>query len=59
MAPGGSLAAALGSVIGVGPGAGMAVMFLGTAVLGALVSLSGYLFRSVRRVEDIRQTSTV
>lgn len=52
MAPGGWLAPALGWVVGVGPGAGMAVMFLATAVLGALMSLSGYAFPAIRNVED-------
>lgn len=52
MAPTGWLAPALGGAVGVGPGAGMAAMFLLTAVLGALMSLSGYLVPAVRTVED-------
>lgn len=48
----GWLRAALGPLVGTGPGAGMAVMFLGTAILGMLMSLSGYLFPAVRHVED-------
>jgi MFS family permease len=51
MAPGGPLATRLGWLVGVGPGAGMAAMFLATAVLGAGVSLIGYLFPAVRDVE--------
>lgn len=51
MQPGGSLAGVLGSLVGTGAGAGMAVMFLGTAVLGAVVCFGGYLFPAVRRVE--------
>jgi hypothetical protein len=30
----------------------MGVMFLGTAVLGCLISLFGYLFPAVRRIEN-------
>jgi hypothetical protein len=52
MQPGSTLSAVLGGLVGTGPGAGMAVMFLGTALLGTLMSLSGYLVRAVRCVED-------
>ena len=52
MSPGGGLAPWLGGLVGVGPGAGMAAMFLATAVLGPIMSLSGYLFRAVREVEE-------
>jgi hypothetical protein len=38
-------------LVGSGPGAGMAVMFLGTALLGTGISLSGYLSPAVRRIE--------
>ena len=51
MARDGRLAPWLGGLVGVGPGAGMAAMFLGTAVLGTAVSLSGYLLPSVRQLE--------
>lgn len=51
MAVNGSLAPALGWLVGTGSGAGMGLMFLGTAVFGCLISLSGYLFRSVRQIE--------
>lgn len=51
MAVGGSLAGSLGWLVGTGPGAGMGLMFVGTAVCGTLISLSGYLFRAVRNVE--------
>jgi MFS transporter, DHA3 family, macrolide efflux protein len=53
MRPGGALVPALGWLVGVGPGAGMAVMFLMTAVLGTAMSLSGYLIRAVREVEGV------
>jgi hypothetical protein len=52
MARGGWLVPLLGPLVGVGPGAGIAAMFLATAVLGTAMSLSGYLAPAVRRVED-------
>jgi hypothetical protein len=52
MAIGGSLSESLGWLVGTGPGAGMALMFVGTATLGTLISASGYLIRPIRRVED-------
>lgn len=48
---GGSLAGTFGWLVGTGPGAGMGLMFVGTAVSGTLMSLSGYLFRAIRQVE--------
>jgi hypothetical protein len=51
MASGGALAPIFGTLVGSGPGAGIAVMFLLTAIGGCTVSLSGYLFASVRNVE--------
>jgi hypothetical protein len=45
------LASALGWLVGTGPGAGMGLMFVITAVLGCLMSLSGYLLPDVREVE--------
>ncbi|RIK42782.1 MAG: MFS transporter [Chloroflexi bacterium] len=52
MLPGGALAPTFGWLVGTGPGAGIGLMFAGTAVFGALMSFSGYLFRPVRCVED-------
>jgi MFS transporter, DHA3 family, macrolide efflux protein len=52
MQPDGALAPLFGWLVGTGPGAGIGLMFVGTAVLGALMSFSGYLFRSIRCVED-------
>lgn len=52
MAVDGPLSKDLGWLIGVGPGAGIALMFVCTSVFGTLMSLSGYLFRSVRNVES-------
>ncbi len=51
MQPGGGLAAIFGGLLGTGPGAGMAFMFLCTSIMGTIICLSGYLFPQVRRVE--------
>jgi hypothetical protein len=52
MAPGGALAPVLGDLLGVGPGAGMRLMFVISGVLGASVALLGYLFPAIREAED-------
>jgi len=52
MMAGGSLTTAFGWLVGLGPGAGMGVMFLFTAVAGTAMSLAGYLVRAVRNVES-------
>ena len=39
-------------LVGTGQGSGMAVMFLGTAVGGALICFGGYLFPSLRNIEQ-------
>ncbi len=52
MAAEGALASTFGWLVGVGPGAGMGLMFLGTAVFGTVMSITGYLFRSIRNVEN-------
>lgn len=52
MMPGGALSGVFGGLTGTGPGAGIGLMFLGTALLGTASCLSGYLWRAVRRVED-------
>jgi predicted MFS family arabinose efflux permease len=51
MMPGGALAPIFGPLVGVGPGAGIAAMFIFTGFSGIIVSLAGYLWRSVRDVE--------
>ena len=48
----GLLAAGWGGIVGTGPGAGMALLFLCTCILGTAVSLSGYFLPWVRHVED-------
>jgi len=52
MLPGGALADAFGWLVGTGPGAGMALMFVCVSILGAGMSLSGYLIPAVRNVEE-------
>ncbi len=49
----GSLAGIFGKLVGTGSGAGMALMFVITGVLGTLVGLGGYAFPVVRNAEDI------
>ncbi|HLF89955.1 MAG TPA: MFS transporter [Anaerolineales bacterium] len=53
MAVEGSLAGTFGWLVGTGPGAGMGLMFVITATLGAFIGLGGFLFPAVRNVEDI------
>jgi MFS family permease len=53
MMPGGSLAETFGWLVGVGPGAGMALMIVFAGVLGGLIPLLGYAIRGVRDVELI------
>jgi len=49
----GSLSPVFGWLIGTGPGAGMALMFLITGIVGASVGLGAYSVRAVRNAEDI------
>lgn len=51
MMPDGSLASSFGGLVGVGPGAGIGLMFVGTSVMGITISVMGYLFPWVRNVE--------
>ncbi len=51
MAAGGWLVGTFGWLVGTGPGAGIAVMFLCTCIGGVLTGLSGFLFPAVRNVE--------
>jgi hypothetical protein len=52
LAADGSLAGVFGWLVGTGSGAGIALMFVCTSVLGTAMSLSGYLFPAIRQVED-------
>ncbi|HLE38968.1 MAG TPA: MFS transporter [Acidimicrobiia bacterium] len=51
MAEGGALAGSVGSVIGVGPGRGVGLMFIVTGLLTALLGVVGYLAPRVRNIE--------
>ena len=51
MQPGGALVPFFGWLVGTGAGAGIALMFVGTAIGGALISFGGYLFPALRNVE--------
>ncbi len=52
MQVGGSLVGVFGGLVGSGPGAGMALMFLFTFITGTLTGFSGYLFPAIRNVES-------
>lgn len=51
MQVGGSLVHVFGGLVGSGPGAGMALMFMFTFIMGTLTGLSGYLIPAIRNVE--------
>jgi hypothetical protein len=53
MMPEGAWANLFGGLVGTGPGAGMALMFVVSGILGVMVGLGGYLFPAVRDVETI------
>ena len=53
MASGGTFARVFQPLVGSGPGAGMALLFVFSGILGALVGLTGYLIPAVRRAEDL------
>jgi MFS transporter, DHA3 family, macrolide efflux protein len=52
MQTGGALTDTFSWLVGVGPGAGMGLMFACTAFLGLGISLAGYLIPAIRNVED-------
>lgn len=52
MAAGGRLTPVFGGLVGSGPGTGMALMFLTTAVLAISICLAAYLVPAIRNVED-------
>lgn len=53
MREGGALYSSFRWLVGSGPGAGMALMFVITGILGMAVGFGGYLFPAVRNAEDI------
>lgn len=50
--PTGALAPHFGWLVGVGPGAGLGLMFIATGLSGALIGFGGYLFRTLCCVEE-------
>ncbi|HVN55524.1 MAG TPA: MFS transporter [Anaerolineaceae bacterium] len=55
LAHGGVLAGSAGLLVGTGPGAGMAAMFLCTSVLGGLTGLLALTLPSIRRLDQVVQ----
>ena len=53
MRQGGTLTGVFGWLVGIGPGAGMALIVIFSGLGGALVGLAGYLFPAVRNAEDL------
>ena len=53
MMPEGSLAPIFGKLVGTGPGAGPALLFMLMGVTGGLISLLGYSIPAIRNVEDL------
>lgn len=52
MSPSGAWASQFGWLVGTGPGAGIALLFVGAALLGPMVCGAAYLFPAVRNIED-------
>lgn len=52
LASGGALTGLLGWLVGTGPGAGMAAMFLGTSLLGGLTGALGLLSPAIRKLDN-------
>lgn len=53
MRSGSLLATVFDGLVGMGPGSGMALMFVFAGALGALVGFGGYAFHEVRNAEDL------
>lgn len=53
MRVGGAWAATFGWLVGVGPGAGMGLLFVFTSVIGACAALAGYAIPAVRKIETV------
>ncbi len=52
LAADGSLAGSVGPIIGIGPGRGIALLFIVMGIIKVTVSLGGYLYPRIRLVED-------
>jgi hypothetical protein len=60
MMPGGALSGTFGWLVGVGPGAGIGLLFVFLGLVATIISLSGYAFKAIRDVEkDIPDHDTV
>lgn len=53
MMAGGSMAATFGWLVGTGPGAGMALIFVLSGLLGGFIGIVGYFSPTIRNAEDI------
>jgi hypothetical protein len=53
MQEGGSLTNLFGGLVGTGPGAGMALIFVFAGIVASFIGLGGYLFPAIRNAEDI------
>jgi len=53
MEEGGALIPLFGDIVGTGPGAGMASMFIIAGIMGVIVGIGGYSFPVIRDVEMI------
>lgn len=53
MQPGGPLVGVFGSLVGIGAGAGIALMYLVVGALTVFVGVAGYLIPAIRHVEDL------
>ena len=51
MMPGGALSGTFGWLVGIGPGAGLGLLFILLGILGTMISFSGYAFKVIRDVE--------
>ncbi|MDP2901384.1 MAG: MFS transporter [Candidatus Bathyarchaeota archaeon] len=51
MMPGGALSGTFGWLVGVGPGAGIGLLFVLLGIVATLIALSGYAFKTIRDVE--------
>ncbi|MEM7131819.1 MAG: MFS transporter [Chloroflexota bacterium] len=53
MQAGGTWASLWGGLVGVGPGAGIGLIFVLTSIIGIIGALSGYFFPAIRNIETI------